>query len=217
MSKLGKLQAATNKIKDSLVKAVTMPSRGLTSGEVDLSRKVFKNSIDYSKVKIFTGNYLPNQDKETFMAPNGNIYAPAEVYFDDYSTQVTWIKKAFLHEMGHVWQFQSKINVKLVAGSIHACAFFTKDNPYLYDIYERKTYPSPTIPNLIEHLPKKFIDYNLEAQAEIISDYYLLKYTNQEIQHMRVANIKTNITHKGTWDKVVKAYEDKISEAIPQT
>lgn len=30
-------------------------------------------------------------------------------------------------------------------------------------------------------------------------------------QHMRV------VTHKGTWDKVVKAYEDKISEAIPQT
>lgn len=214
MSELENIKAATNKVKDSLVKALIIPSRGLTQGEVVMAKMVFKDSIDYSKVKIYTGNYLPNQDEETYMTPNGNIYAPKKIYLSDYSvTDSLSYKHAFVHEMGHVWQYQKGGNVKLKAGSIHACAFFTKEDPYLYNIYELKKYPSPIMPNLVEHLPKKFLDYNLEAQAEIIADYWLLKVDKH--YQMRDKNIATNVTGKGALSDVVKLYESKIRQVIP--
>jgi len=207
------IKATTNSIENSVKKATTLPGRNLTSGEIALAQLIFKNSIDYSKVKIFTGDYLPRQDPTTFVTPNGNIYAPRDVYLPDYSLATTDFKKVFLHEMGHVWQYQSEVNVLVVAGSIHACAYFTKKAPYLYNIHEEKKYKYQIIPNLIERLPKKLLDYNLESQAEILADYWLVKYTNKQVQYMKIDNIKTNI--KGPWSKIVKVYEDKVREAIP--
>lgn len=208
------IKASTNNIENSIKQATSFPYRNLTPGEIALAKLIFKNSIDYSKVKVFTGDYLPNQDPTTFVTPNGNIYAPTNIYLPDYSVSTTDFKKVFLHEMGHVWQYQSEVNVLVVAGSIHACAYFTKKDPYLYDIHEIKKYPSEVIPNVIEKLPKKLLDYNLESQAEILADYWLVKYTNKQVQYMKLENIKTNI--KGLpWANIVKIYEDKVRQAIP--
>lgn len=207
------IKASTNSVENSVKKIITLPSRNLTPGEIALSKLIFKESIDYSKVKIFTGDYLPNQDPTTFVTPNGNIYAPREIYLPDYSAATTDFKKVFLHEMGHVWQYQSDVNVLVVAGSIHACAYFTKKDPYLYDIHELKKYKSEIMPNLVEHLPKKLLDYNLESQAEILADYWLIKYTNKQVQYMKIDNIKTNI--KGAWSSIVQIYEEKVRQVIP--
>ena len=208
------IKASTNNIKNSIKKSTSFPSRNLTLGEIALAKLIFKNSIDYSKVKIFTGDYLPNQDPTTFVTPNGNIYAPKDVYLGDYSVSSTDFKKVFLHEMGHVWQYQSEVNVLVIAGSIHACAYFTKKDPYLYDIHEFKEYLSETTPNVTTKLPKKLLDYNLEAQAEILADYWLIKYTNKEVQYMKLENIKTNIKNF-PWANIIKTYEDKIKQIIP--
>jgi hypothetical protein len=206
------LNASTNTKSDS-IKQAKLYSRNLTTGEIALAKWVFKNHIDYSKVKIYFGNFLPNQDPYTFVTPNGNIYAPEDVYLEDYSVADLGSRKIFIHEMGHVWQYQSDTNVLVTGGVIHACAYFTDIDPYHYDIHELKAYKSTYMPNMLERLPKKLLDYNLEAQAEIIADYWLIKHANKQVQHMRDANKTKNV--KGSWVSLIKIYEDKVKEVLP--
>lgn len=40
---------------------------------------VFDNSIDFDKVKVVNGRYLPFQANDVAMAPDGNIYFPNKI------------------------------------------------------------------------------------------------------------------------------------------
>jgi len=51
-----------------------MQERLLTQGEIKLAEKVFKSSIDYSKVKIHNKKYIFFQPDNSGMTPNGEIY-----------------------------------------------------------------------------------------------------------------------------------------------
>ncbi len=60
--------------------------RKLTSGEIALARTVFGNRVDYEKVKMHHGSYLPfnAQGANTAMTPHGEIYFINQ-YRDDFS------------------------------------------------------------------------------------------------------------------------------------
>jgi len=48
--------------------------RRLTAGEIEMARKVFKDSIDYSKVWVHNGGYplfFGLQNEDVIVAPNG--------------------------------------------------------------------------------------------------------------------------------------------------
>lgn len=51
-----------------------MSGRALTAGEVVLAKRVFKDSIDYTKVKIHNKKYIVVQPNNSGMTPNGEIY-----------------------------------------------------------------------------------------------------------------------------------------------
>lgn len=61
-------------------------TRQLTTGEIALAKSVFRSTISYHKVWIHHDSYLPFglQDKNTAMAPNGELYF-RHWYRDDYS------------------------------------------------------------------------------------------------------------------------------------
>ena len=79
--------------------------RDLTAGEIEMAKKVFQNSIDYSKVKVHNGAFMPFTGNNA-MTPNGEMYFPEGYYTPDYSLEIDSYKAWFIHEMTHVWQCQ---------------------------------------------------------------------------------------------------------------
>ncbi|MDO7507946.1 hypothetical protein Q5X75_11035 [Acinetobacter baumannii] len=133
------LNIFTNK-KEGSIKEVKIetPSRPLTNGEIKLAISVFKNSINYTTVKIFFGSFFPlkSQNEDTFVTPNGSIYIMPKHYRDDYSLEDISYKKIFLHELGHVWQHQRKLIVLANAGPCRLVLFLVILNMILiYTIY----------------------------------------------------------------------------------
>ncbi len=133
-----------------------MPSRKLTSGEIDLARGVFGSAVDYATVTITADKFMGFHPEGTAMAPDGNLYMHG-CYKDDYSSGGTYHQALFIHEMTHVWQFQNKVlqpvaeavklNLKLKFD--YAAAY-----PYTLDA------------------KKDLLAYNMEQQASIVQDYF---------------------------------------------
>jgi hypothetical protein len=48
--------------------------RPLTPGEVELARSVFRDAVDYDRVRLVKGKWWPFQPRNSAMAPMGNIY-----------------------------------------------------------------------------------------------------------------------------------------------
>ena len=142
----------------SSVKKIKIPkkARTLTHGEIMMSQKIFGNSIEYGKVLIYDKEYgllLGFQPDNVAVTPNGNMYFPKPLYATDFSVQDDQMKHLFIHEMTHVWQYQLKYPVK-------RRRIFLSNRSYEY---------------IIE--PGRRLDsYNMEAQGEILADYFALKF-----------------------------------------
>jgi hypothetical protein len=133
-------------------------SRPLTAGEVAMAKLIFKDAIDYSKVKVHNEGYLPFGLQKTYtaMTPNGEIYFNPEDFKDDFSLGQNNDKKHWImHEMVHVWQHQLGYPV-LLRGAIRFGV------PYEYDLAQDKS----------------LSDYNMEAQGDLLADYFALKFLN---------------------------------------
>ncbi|STY91104.1 hypothetical protein [Moraxella bovis] len=72
-----------NKSGDKLI--INIPSRDLTAEEIALARLIFGETIKYQAVKVFKVDYLPNQQEETIVTPNGNLYPAKKVYRENYA------------------------------------------------------------------------------------------------------------------------------------
>lgn len=155
-----------------------VPARPLTAGEIAMSRQLFKDSIDYAKVKVHNETYIPLQAINVAMTPNGEIYfhPDSEDYQDDFSSSVLIhpqrktvheqyraysIKHLFIHEMGHIWQHCMGEAVAAKGALLHSCfRIGVCSDPYYY-----RREPD-----------KVFDDYNMEQRAEILANYYAVKF-----------------------------------------
>lgn len=197
----------------------SIPKRNLTLEEIDLAKVVFGNTIKYHEVKVFKVDYLIHQDKNTIVTPNGSLYPGQDVYSENYALDRDGIKHLFIHEMAHVWQSQKGIWVRLSGAKIHICSYLDGTNPYLYNIHQTfgtrvvkmQTAQSKTVSNIIT-IKSKLSDYNMEAQAEIIADYWALKFKrNPDL--MKTKNFENNVRARNL-DDVIRLYEYKVREAI---
>ncbi len=127
--------------------------RPLTAGEIAVASLLFRDAIDYSLVRIHSRRYMPFQPTNCCMTPNGSMYFHRSCFLPDYSlggpSAVHW----FLHEMVHVWQHQLGYPVRL-RGAVRIGL------PYHYDLCTNATLG----------------DYNMEAQGDLLADYFVLKY-----------------------------------------
>ncbi|MYN01934.1 Rhs element Vgr protein [Pseudoduganella sp. DS3] len=129
-------------------------ARPLTSGEIALARQVFGSAIDYKRVRVHNTRFIPFlQRKDVCITPNGELYFHASRYRDDFAAASGQEQHWFMHEMAHVWQHQLGYPV-LWRGAIRL--------GLSYD-YE----PSPAL---------RLRDFNMEAQAEVLADYFALAY-----------------------------------------
>lgn len=134
-------------------------SRPLTIGEIDMCKPIFRYSIDYNKVRVHNREWLifGLQPDNTAMTPNGELYFNPKWFEADFSAPkntsplypANILKAWFLHEMTHVWQYQLGYGVKW-----HGMQRWKLDYHYTLD-------PA-----------KNLCDYNMEAQGNIIADYF---------------------------------------------
>lgn len=126
-------------------------ARALTPGEVDLTRSMFGEAIDYAQVRIVLGKWAFFQPKNVVMSPRGRIHfhPHGTAYRDDFSHAGLGEQGLFIHEMTHIWQHQSGIFLPL------------KRVPWAR--YDYAVKPGWTL--------KK---YGLEQQAEIVRHAFLI-------------------------------------------
>ncbi len=138
-----------------------MPSRGpyrhLTPGEVELARSVFRDSLDYGRIRLYARPFVFFQPRDSAMAPNGHVYLRGAME-GDYSHANLLRRAFFLHEMTHVWQYQNRILNPMFAALHEALRHGLRyDRAYFYRL----------------QYGYDLLDYGLEQQASIIEDYYL--------------------------------------------
>ncbi|MEN1926239.1 PAAR domain-containing protein [Luteimonas sp. MJ146] len=146
-------------------------ARGLTQGEIAMSRLVFGDAIDYSKVRIHNREYLwfGLQPDNAAMAPNGHIYFNPKHFQEDFSDPASpdyqwW----FMHEMTHVWQHQLGYPVKW-RGALRVGLGY----------------------EYVLAADKRLSDYNMEAQGNILADYFALSFL-RDVFVMRQANYRSD-------------------------
>lgn len=86
--------------------------RGLTSGELAAAREVFGEAIDWDRVRIYARGFTPFQPKHCAVTPLGAVHFRREDFLPDYSTcsdDMAWL----IHELAHVWQYQTGVPVIL--------------------------------------------------------------------------------------------------------
>ncbi len=80
-----------------------MSVRGLTAAETALARSVFGDAITYARVRIASGGFGP------FAVTTGSrINIPLSVCSRDFAQERPLMQAFFIHEMVHVWQFQTR-------------------------------------------------------------------------------------------------------------
>ncbi len=144
-------------------------SRPLTENEIAMASLLFRDAIDYSRVRIHGRRYLPFQPKNCCMTPNGSMYFHRSCFLPDYTrgdpTAIHW----FMHEMVHVWQHQLGYPVRLRGA-------FRLGLSYAYTLREGAT----------------LADYNMEAQGDLLADYFVLKYLRKP-QAMRQERYRASL------------------------
>ena len=92
------------------------------------------------------------------MAPNGSLYFHKSCCLLDFSTGTIHARHWFLHEMVHVWQHQLGYAVRL-RGALRLGL------PYNYELAADKT----------------LADYNMEAQGDLLADYFMLRHLRSSV------------------------------------
>ncbi|MDN5780752.1 MAG: PAAR domain-containing protein [Luteimonas sp.] len=160
--KLDSVSTSSNDIGSSVRQIATTEgeSRGLTAGEIAMAKLVFGDSVDYARVKVHNGEYLwfGMQPDDTAMTPNGEMYFNSKHFKEDYSNSADLdAQQWFMHEMTHVWQHQLGYPVKW-RGALRIGISYT------YTLSAER----------------RFCDYNMEAQGNILGDYFVVKYRNRQ-------------------------------------
>jgi hypothetical protein len=134
-----------------------MSSRPLTAGEMALTHSVFGTTLRCERVRIHRRSWWWFQPASITMAPDGHLWfhPQSSAYRADFAMASVELQAFFLHEMTHVWQVQTGMNIILMRG------FWS---PYAY---------LPLRPG------KPFELYGIEQQAEIVRHYYLLRAGRQ--------------------------------------
>ncbi len=132
--------------------------RSLTSGEIRLAKTIFKNIINYDRVKIYCDHsHSSSQSKIITNTRNGEVLLSINEYKSDFSAGYTSYYDSvkyshlFILAMTFVWQYYR-----------HDSSFH--DSTYVSSLWYSYTLDKAC-----------FIFYTMEQQAAIIADYWLLR------------------------------------------
>lgn len=156
--------------------------RDLTSGEIVLAKSIYKDSVNYAKVKIHKTKYFFAQPANSGMTPRGEIHAHGFAYHEDYAVESPETQAFFIHEMCHVWQHQNKIL---------SCIWSALTEQIRHKFNYLAAYPY-----LLE-ADKTLTDYGMEQQASIVEDYYRVVRRGISFRDNRCLNTGTDAEKRG--------------------
>lgn len=130
----------------------TPTDRTLTAAERALATGVFGDAIDLDEVRMKRRRWWPFQPRNIVMAPRGHIHFHPEShgYRSCFGRGSLDEQAFFIHEMTHVWQHQSGLNLLL------------RRHPFSRYDYEFEP-------------GKPFCRYGIEQQAEIVAHVFLMR------------------------------------------
>ncbi|MEM6317338.1 MAG: hypothetical protein AAF960_06690 [Bacteroidota bacterium] len=137
---------------ESLNDFVKFNNRPLTSKEIELAKSIYQNSIDYQAVRI---------DERAWAGPKQ--YHFCYVSFNLINSWGPMRPPIFIHEMMHIWQYQQMGAIYMIR------ALLAQHSQMGYNYGGVAT---------IRHkmaTGQTLFDFNLEQQAEVVTDYFLLK------------------------------------------
>ena len=134
--------------------------RRLTANEIALAREGFGDKIDYSRVRLSDGPGLQPLAHAAFAKGNPAITVGSIVYFKvgfcpDFSAPKE-NRSSFMHEMTHVWQYQT-LGLGAFFARYGAEFLHVEGNPDAMYVYKKGT--------------DAFGEAMLEAQAQMVGDY----------------------------------------------
>jgi hypothetical protein len=134
--------------------------RKLTANEIKLARTAFGDKIEYDKVRLSDGPGLNPMAHMAFAKGNPAITIGNTVYFKrDFCPDFSVPGKngtSFMHEMTHAWQYRT----------LGLGAFAVR---YADEVRQSGLKPN----DMYKYTPEsKFNDSMLEAQAQMVGDYY---------------------------------------------
>jgi hypothetical protein len=158
----------------------TAKHRHLTAAEIAMVRPLFRASVDYSTILVIDDRFTPAQPENTYMTPEGSIYAPGHLYREDYAAPSVEpaLQAVFVHEIGHVWQFQNGMDM-ISEGLL---AFASAEGDY------EKAYPYTLARD------RDLLDYGMEQAASIFEDYFLIR--THELPPRRLQNHALSPSHR---------------------
>lgn len=168
-------------------------SRNMTAGEIAMARMLFKDSIDYNKVKLHNGEYLwlGMQPNDTAMTPEGEIYFNKKAFREDFTGEDEQTRLWIMHEMVHVWQYQLGYPVKL-RGAVRIGL------EYEYTLKEEKL----------------LYDYNMEAQGDLLSDYWALLDAKADGRRPKYMNQGKHVGDIKLFERVLRQFIQDPGRAI---
>lgn len=126
-------------------------SRLLTTGETELARSIFGDSIHLNEVQLKTAWWVL---KYYAVSPNGHIYFNPQNWINDFSKASLSKQGWLIHELTHVWQRQQ--GLKVVRSAL-------LNRRYNYEL----------------QLGKSFFKYGIEQQARMVEDYFIRRQLGQ--------------------------------------
>ncbi|MEO1260942.1 MAG: hypothetical protein AAFZ15_19235 [Bacteroidota bacterium] len=142
---------AVPEIYETVMDILKWRTRSLTKDEIKLAKSVFGDAINYLRVRI--------DERATIACKQHRLYY---VSFYTINAWGTFSDDIFIHEMMHIWQFQ-------VMGSIYIPrALWAQHTSAGYN------YGGIIALQKAKNQGKGISAFNLEQQADIVSDYYCL-------------------------------------------
>jgi len=182
--KLEGIQTNADNVGSSVTEHVVKEKvRPLTAGEIAMAQLMFRDSVDYSKVKVHNGAYIPGAGANA-ITPNGEMYFPNDYYKSDYSAESDIYKIWFIHEMVHVWQYQLGYWVAWAGFRIQLKGGYQFDPGQ--DTARAYRYEATSNPD------RALQDFNMEQQGDLISHYFDAVYLSRvrvDAHRKRVADL----------------------------
>ena len=136
-----------------------LSGRALTRGERALLAPLFQDAVDYDAIRIVRGRGFPLQGDRTLVTVHDVVYVPPTFYSDDFARESAELRAALVHEVAHVWQYTSGVDV--LGGALRA--LLSTRGRYA------RAYRYELAPG------RDLLDYSIEQQATILEDYYLAR------------------------------------------
>lgn len=173
----------------------TGKKRPLTAGEISMAAAIFGDQLDYKKIRVINrkfGIFSFKNGGRTFL---NTVNISGTAYCDDYSRQAPHLKAFFIHELTHIWQYQTR-PLWLASNAIEEGLrynFNYKTAAYTYKL----------------DLRKKFTDYGYEQQASIIEDFFRLCWHGLRSHNGRCQNANLGVRDR------LKYYRKILSPHFP--